>query len=93
MDGSASGAPGGMGGGRPSIVFVLGPDGQPKPQPIRTGITDGQHVEVVGGLEDGTPIITGIAGEGGARAAGAPRAGASPASNPFAPQQPARRTR
>lgn len=91
-DASGSGTPGAMGGGRPTIVFVTGPDGQPQPQPIRTGITDGQYVEVVSGLEDGAQIVTGIAGEGGARAAGA-RPGASPATNPFAPQQPQRRTR
>ena len=82
----------GPGGGRPTTVFVPGPDGQPKAQPIRTGITDGQYVEVVSGLEDGAAIITGIAGESGARTTAA-RPGASPATNPFAPQQPQRRTR
>ena len=74
------------------MVFVPGPDGQPKPQPIRTGITDGQFVEVVSGLDDGAKVIAGIAGEAGPRPGGA-RPGASPATNPFAPGQPQRRTR
>jgi HlyD family secretion protein len=84
------GGPGGMGGGRPTVVFVADPDGKPKPQPIRTGISDGQWVEVVSGLDEGTAIITGT-GDGPARAGG-PRPGASPGTNPFAPQ-PQRRTR
>jgi HlyD family secretion protein len=84
------GRPGGAGGGRPTVVFVPGPDGKPKPQPIRTGINDGQWVEVVSGLDEGTSIITGI-GDGAAHAGG-PRPGASPGTNPFAPQ-PQRRTR
>jgi multidrug efflux pump subunit AcrA (membrane-fusion protein) len=87
-EGRGPGGPGG--GGRPTVVFVAGPDGKPKPQPIRTGISDGQWVEVVSGLDEGTPIITGT-GEGGARAGG-PRPAASAGTNPFAPQ-PQRRTR
>jgi HlyD family secretion protein len=97
--GGAPGAPGaagadatGAGGGRPTLVFVPGPDGKPKPQPIRTGISDGQWVEVVSGLDEGAQIITGV-GDGAARAGG-PRPGGSPATtNPFAPTQPQRRTR
>jgi len=87
-EGRGPGGPGG--GGRPTVVFVAGPDGKPKPQPIRTGISDGQWVEVVSGLDEGTPIITGT-GEGAARAGG-PRPAASAGTNPFAPQ-PQRRTR
>jgi HlyD family secretion protein len=87
--GGGGGAGGGMGGGR-AMVFVPGPDGKPKPQPIRTGINDGQWVEVVSGLDDGAQIITGI-GDGTSRA-GAPRPAASGGTNPFAPQ-PQRRTR
>jgi HlyD family secretion protein len=83
------GGAGGPGGGR-AMVFVPGPDGKPKPQPIRTGINDGQWVEVVSGLDDGAQIITGI-GDGTSRA-GAPRPAASGGTNPFAPQ-PQRRTR
>jgi len=87
--GWGGGGAGGPGGGR-AMVFVPGPDGKPKPQPIRTGINDGQWVEVVSGLEDGAQIITGI-GDGTPRA-GAPRPAASGGTNPFAPQ-PQRRTR
>ncbi|HZM52138.1 MAG TPA: efflux RND transporter periplasmic adaptor subunit, partial [Vicinamibacteria bacterium] len=87
--GWGGGGAGGPGGGR-AMVFVPGPDGKPKPQPIRTGINDGQWVEVVSGLEDGAQIITGI-GDGTSRA-GAPRPAASGGTNPFAPQ-PQRRTR
>jgi HlyD family secretion protein len=87
--GGGGGGAGGPGGGR-AMVFVPGPDGKPKPQPIRTGINDGQWVEVVSGLDDGAQIITGI-GEGTSRA-GAPRPAASGGTNPFAPQ-PQRRTR
>ncbi|PYQ40760.1 MAG: efflux RND transporter periplasmic adaptor subunit [Acidobacteria bacterium] len=86
--GPGAGGPGG--GGRPAVVFVPGPDGKPKAQPIRTGINDGQWVEVVSGLDEGAPIITGT-GDGAARAGG-PRPGASAGTNPFAPQ-PQRRTR
>ena len=84
-----SGGDGGQGGGRPTVVFVPGPDGKPKPQPIRTGINDGQWVEVVSGLDEGAQIITGTA-DATARAGG-PRPAAS-GTNPFAPQ-PQRRTR
>jgi len=87
--GWGGGGAGGPGGGR-AMVFVPGPDGKPKPQPIRTGINDGQWVEVVSGLDDGAQIITGI-GDGTSRA-GAPRPAASGGTNPFAPQ-PQRRTR
>jgi HlyD family secretion protein len=86
-EGRGPGGPGG--GGRPTVVFVPGPDGKPKVQPIRTGINDGQWVEVVSGLDEGAQIITGT-GDGTARA-GAPRPAAS-GTNPFAPQ-PQRRTR
>jgi HlyD family secretion protein len=89
-EGRGPGGQGGGGGGRPTVVFVPGPDGKPKAQPIRTGINDGQWVEVVSGLDEGSQIITGT-GDGAARAGG-PRPGASPGTNPFAPQ-PQRRTR
>ena len=77
--------------GRPSLVFVLDDKGEPKPVRIRPGITDGQFVEVADGLPEGEVVITGVAGET-ARGA-APRAGASPAANPFAPAAPQRRSR
>ncbi len=89
-------APGaGTGGGersgtRPTLVFVLGPNGSAQPRPVHTGISDGQYVEVVDGLEEGAPVITGAGGE--TPRAGAPRTGAS-GGNPFAPQPPQRRQR
>ncbi len=78
--------------GRPALVFV--PDAKDRPQPkrIRTGISDGQFVEVRGGLEEGTAVITGY-DLGLGRPAGGPRAGASPSANPFAPRRPAERRR
>ncbi len=78
--------------GRPALVFV--PDAKERPQPkrIRTGISDGQFVEVRGGLEEGTAVITGY-DLGLGRPAGAPRAGASPSANPFAPRRPTERRR
>ena len=61
------------------------PDGKPKATPIRTGINDGQWVEVTGGLTEGTPVIVGVSGGAGAPAG--PRPSGSPgANNPFAPQ-------
>jgi len=80
---------GGPGGGRPTTLFVLGPDGHPTPQPVRTGISDGQYVEVVTGLDEGAQVVTGTS-DGTARAGG-PRPGPS-GTNPFAPTQQ-RRTR
>jgi HlyD family secretion protein len=89
--GMGGGQRGAGGGARPTLVFVPGPDGKPHAQPVRTGISDGQWVEVVSGLDEGAQIITGIS-DGTARPAG-PRPGASPGTtNPFAPQ-PQRRTR
>jgi HlyD family secretion protein len=69
--------------GRPGVVFVPGPDGAPQPRRIRVGLSDGQFVEVVTGLEEGTQVITGQE-QGDARAAGARGASPTPA-NPFAP--------
>ena len=74
---------------RPALVFVPGPDGRPQPRPIRVGISDGQFVEVVEGLQEGETIITGVALAGAAPSAAR---GASPA-NPFQPQRPQRRQR
>ena len=78
-----AGGPGG-GRGRPATVFVLDEAGQPKPIEVRTGVSDGQFVEVREGLEEGAGVVTGTEIPG-ARAAG-PRPGASPSSNPFNPQ-------
>jgi HlyD family secretion protein len=87
--GPAGGGPGGggrWGRGRPTTVFVPGPDGQPKPVEVLVGISDGQFVEVRDGLSEGTTVITGTEIPGAARTAGAGpgRTGASP-SSPFQP--------
>ena len=83
-------APSPGGEGRPGLVFTLGDDGRPKPVPVRLGISDGRFVEVMSGLDEGTRVITGLDDTG--RAA-APRPGASPANNPFAPGRPQPRSR
>jgi HlyD family secretion protein len=85
-------APRSGGGGRPALVFVLGAKDEPEPVRIRPGITDGQYVEVVDGLAEGQAVVTGVAGDATARGA-APRAGQSPAANPFSPARPQRRSR
>ena len=88
----AGGAGGGGGSGRPSLVFVLNEKGEPQPERVRLGISDGQFVEVREGVDEGTRVVTGTEAEG--TRAGAPRPGASPAaSNPFSPQRPQQRRR
>jgi HlyD family secretion protein len=94
--GGGQGGPGGIGGGRtggqgrpgggewrgqrPGLVFVLGPDGQPRATPVKLGISDGRFVEVIDGLQEGAPVITGI------EEPGRPQVTASPSStNPFQP--------
>jgi HlyD family secretion protein len=80
-----AGQGGGHGGNRPTLVFVPGPNGKPKAQPVHTGINDGQWVEVTDGLDEGAQVITGLAAPG--TAAAGPRPGASPSTtNPFSPQ-------
>jgi HlyD family secretion protein len=66
--------------GRPATVYLPGKDG-PQAQRIRVGLSDGQFVQVLGGLEEGTQVITGL--DNAARAPARP--GATPSSNPFAP--------
>lgn len=87
----APGTPEGAARARPVLVFVPGPDGKPQSRPVRVGISDGQYVEVLEGLQEGEKVITGAAAEG-ARA-GAPRPAASGTTNPFAPPQGQRRQR
>jgi HlyD family secretion protein len=92
----ASPSPGGQGrargGMRPTFVFVPDAAGKPQAVRIRQGITDGQYVEVLDGLQEGQAVITGIVGE--TTRGAAPRGGASPAAaNPFAPAAPQRRSR
>ena len=90
--GEAAGAGNGGASGRPSLVFVLNEKGEPQPERVRLGISDGQFVEVRQGVDEGTRVVTGTEAEG--TRAGAPRPGASPAaSNPFSPQRPQQRRR
>jgi HlyD family secretion protein len=88
----AAAAGNGAGSPRPSLVFVLNEKGEPQPARVRLGISDGQFVEVREGVDEGTPVVTGIQ-SADARTT-APRPGASPAaSNPFNPQRPQQRRR
>lgn len=62
----------GAGGGTTARVYVLGPDGKPRPVTVALGITDGTMTEVVAGdLREGQEVIVGTLGG----AAGAPRPG------------------
>jgi HlyD family secretion protein len=80
----------GEGGGSRGLVFVPDEKGQPQAVRVRLGISDGQFVEVKGGVEEGARVVTGVVT--GARAAtGRPSPGAT--SNPFAPGPPQRRQR
>jgi len=49
---------------------------------VQVGLSDGQFVEVVSGLEEGATVVTGTTDTD----ARAPRPGASPSTNPFNPQ-------
>jgi HlyD family secretion protein len=80
----------GRGGPRPGLVFVLGADGQPKETPVKLGISDGRFVEVIEGLQEGAPVITGTE-EPGTRPAQA--ASPSASTNPFQPGRPQPRSR
>jgi HlyD family secretion protein len=56
-------APRGGGGGVPGRVWVLGPDGKPKPVAVTLGISDGTSTEVVrGDVKEGQEVIIGLAG-------------------------------
>jgi HlyD family secretion protein len=72
----------GEGGGRPTVLFVLGPDGAPTPVHVRVGLSDGQFVEVRSGLEPDSPVIVGTQTPGSAGLS----AGQPPSTNPFSPQ-------
>jgi HlyD family secretion protein len=58
------GGGGGAGGGRKRersplrTVYILDPNGKPKPVQIKTGITDGLATEVLEGLNEGDKVIT-----------------------------------
>jgi HlyD family secretion protein len=70
--------------GRRSVLFVPDANGQPQPQPVIVGISDGQYVEIRRGLDEGAVVITGTEIPGAPSVA--PRPGASPSTNPFTPQ-------
>jgi hypothetical protein len=72
-------------GGRSALVFVLNDKGQPEPVRVRTGVSDGQFVEVREGLTEGARVVVGLESEGTARPAGT-RPSGSPSNNPFSPQ-------
>jgi HlyD family secretion protein len=47
-------------------VWVLGPDGKPKPVRVMIGITDGANTQILSGdLHEGEQIIIGDMSEGG----------------------------
>ena len=78
---AAAGVPGagadGAGAGVQGRVWVLGPDGNPKPLTLVLGISDGTATEVLrGDLQEGQEVIVGTAAQGG-RPGQAP-GGASP---------------
>src|SRR5438093_12487877 len=61
--GSASAAPPGRSegdGGRTVVVFVLNDKGQPEPVRVKTGVSDGQYVEVKDGLAEGARVVVGV---------------------------------
>jgi HlyD family secretion protein len=70
---------------RSALVFVLNDKGQPEPVRVKTGVSDGQYVEVKDGLAEGARVVVGVEGDGSARPAG-PRPSGSPSNNPFNPQ-------
>jgi HlyD family secretion protein len=76
--------------GRPAVLYVPDDKGRPQPQRVRVGLSDGQFVEVVSGLQEGARVITGLEGE---TRAGGGRPGATPSNNPFAPGRGQRRQR
>ena len=91
--GGAGGPGGGHGPGRPTVVFVPDEKGQPTPVDVRTGVSDGQFVELRQGLDEGAVVITGTEIPGARAAGSGARPGASPSSNPFNPQRPQPRQR
>jgi HlyD family secretion protein len=71
--------------GRPQLVFRL-VDGKPEPARVRTGVSDGRHVEVLEGLKDGETVIVGTESDSAAKGGGTRTGGTSP----FSPQRPSR---
>jgi len=64
-------------GGGPGQVWALGPNGSPRAVPVRLGLADGTHTEVVSGaIKPGDRVIVGTEGRtGAAPARGGPRLG------------------
>jgi len=59
-------------GPRRGTVYLLGPNGEPKPVRVMVGITDGTNTELVSGeIKEGDPVIVGADSRPGARS-GAP---------------------
>jgi HlyD family secretion protein len=57
----------GPGGGTSGRLFVLGPDGKPKPVPVVLGLSDGASTEIVAGdLKEGQEVILSTLGGSGA---------------------------
>lgn len=57
-------------------VWIVDESGQPKPVDVRLGLSDGSYTELVAGdLDEGTPIIIGMAAAEKNRAQGGPRFG------------------
>ncbi|MEK7879610.1 MAG: hypothetical protein AAB285_07095, partial [candidate division NC10 bacterium] len=74
--GEACAAAPGRGGGLSGRVWILGPDGNPKPVMVRLGITDGNLTELVDGdLSEGREVIVGGAERPGSRPTGTGGAG------------------
>lgn len=75
-------------GATPKTVYVLDPaTGSLRRTPILAGITDGTWTEVLAGLSEGDPVVTGCA-DAASAAATAPRSGGG---SPFMPGPPPRR--
>ncbi len=64
-------------------VYTLGEDGQPKPLPVKVGITDGIMTEITDGLNEGDVIIIGTVQPKPSSASGS-------ANNPFGSNLPRR---
>jgi HlyD family secretion protein len=82
-EGAGGGGSWGSGGGhgRPGLVFVPGPGDEPKPNPVRLGLSDGRYIEVVDGLAEGARVITAVEDPRAPR----PQPSASGTTNPFQP--------
>jgi HlyD family secretion protein len=84
---TTAGAPG-VPAAKPAVVYLAG-DGALQSRRVRIGMSDGQFVELVAGLEEGARVVTGVE----SAAAAAARPSGSPTGNPFAPGRPQRRQR